>query len=152
MQDRDYQKEFENRDTLGFLINRAGKVMANTLRGKLAEKGVELPFEQWTILFMLWQEDGRNQIELVQGLYKDKATITRGLHSLERLNFVVRITDEKDKRNKKIYLTHKGKKLKNEVIPLAHQTTEIAIQNISDREIKVCRKVLQKIFENLDKQ
>lgn len=125
-------------------------MMRNTLRDKLSEEGVEMPFEQWRVLFMLWVEDGRNQAELAEWSFKDKTTITRGLQSLEKLNLVVRITDEKDKRNKLIFLTHKGRELKNKVMPLAAATMEDAIQDISKEELNICRKVLGKIYNNLN--
>ncbi|MEL6925948.1 MAG: MarR family transcriptional regulator, partial [Bacteroidota bacterium] len=102
------------------------------------------------VLFMLWVEDGRNQAELAEWSFKDKTTITRGLQSLEKLNLVVRITDEKDKRNKLIFLTHKGRELKNKVMPLAAATMEDAIQDISKEELNICRKVLGKIYNNLN--
>lgn len=141
----------EDRESLGFLVNRAGRMMENVLRDKMVNAGIEMPHEQWVILFLLWQRDGRNQNDLARNICKDKGTITRGLDSLERYNFVVRVQDEQDKRHKRVYLTHKGKEMQAKLIPLGEATTELAIEGIGENELAICKKVLRNIFENLEK-
>lgn len=136
-------------DSFGYLTNRAGSQMMKAMRDSLTTAGIEMPPEQMMVLFQLWEKDGINQKELVDGSFKDKTSITRGIHSLEKHNLVVRITDENDKRNKKIYLTQKGKKMEKIVKPLAYETQGQAIKGISKKDLEVCKKVLNKIYENL---
>ena len=145
------KKISDHNESLGFLVNRAGKMMANTIQAKMREKGLDLAHEHMGLLFMVWREDGINQKELVGNLYKDKSTITRGLIALEKHNLIVRITDEKDKRNKRIFLTSKGKLLKKEIQPLMKFVNESAAENISSKELKNCKKVLIQIYKNLIK-
>jgi len=123
--------------------------MANTIQAKMREKGLILAHEHMGLLFMLWRKDGINQKELVGSLFKDKSTITRGLKALEKHNLIVRITDEKDKRNKRTFLTSKGKLLKKEITPLMIELNESAAENISQKELNICKKVLNQIYENL---
>ena len=80
--------------------------------------------EHMIILFILWKNDGASQKSVVNNIFKDKSTITRGLSYLEKENLIVRITDENDKRNKKIHLTHKGKSLQKEVDSLRIELQE----------------------------
>ena len=136
-------------DSFGYLTNRAGSQLMKAMREKLMVAGVEIPPEQMMVLFHLWEKDGVNQKELVNTSFKDKTSITRGIHSLEKHNLVVRITDENDKRNKKIYLTQKGKKMEKIVKPLAYETQGQAIKGISKKDLEICKKVLNKIYENL---
>ena len=150
MTEKEFLQQVENSEALGYLINRAGHTMAYGLRTSIEEQGIELPFEQLKVLFMLWQKDGMYQSEVVNGVYKDKTTITRGLHNLEKHNLIVRVKDEKDKRNKKVFLTHKGKELRNLVIPLAFEMEKKAIEKISKKELEIFRKVLKKIYHNID--
>jgi len=150
LQEKDFLQHFNNEETLGYLVNRAGHTMGYKLRTLIAEQGIEIPFEQLIVLFMLWKRDGMHQSEVVHGIYKDKTTITRGLHNLEKHNLIVRIQDEKDKRNKKIFLTHKGKELKKTILPLAFEMIQNASEGISKEEMTICRKVLKKIYQNLD--
>lgn len=139
----------DHSDSLGYLINRAGKMMANTAQAKLREKGLVLAHEHMILLFMIWRQDGINQKELVGNIIKDKSTITRGLGALEKHNLIIRITDEKDKRNKRIFLTNKGKLIKKEIKPLMEEVNESAAKKISKKDLTICKKVLTQIYENL---
>lgn len=139
----------DKNDSFGYLSNRAASSILKSMREQLKQAGVEMPPEQMMILFRLWEKDGLNQKELNEGLFKNKATITRGINSLEKYNLAIRVTDEKDKRNKKVYLTHKGKEMESIVKSIAHQTQNNAIEGISNRDLDICIKVLNKIYENL---
>ena len=136
-------------DSFGYLTNRAGSQIMKTMKEKLTEAGVEMPPEQMMILFHLWEKDGVNQKELVNESFKDKTSITRGIHSLEKHNLVIRITDEKDKRNKKIYLTKKGKDMECVVKPIVYLTQGQAIKGILKKDLETCKMVLNKMYENL---
>ena len=136
-------------DSFGYLTNRVGSQMMKTMKEKLNAAGIEMPPEQMMIIFHLWEKDGVNQRELVSTSFKDKTSITRGIHSLEKHNLVVRIRDESDKRNKKIYLTKKGKDMEKIVKPLANETQGQAIKGILKKDLETCKMVLNKIYENL---
>ena len=136
-------------DSVGFLLHRAGRMIDSRMRENLTNAGLNLPHEQWVVLFLLWEQDGRNQSEIADLLFKDKGTITRGLISLEHLNLVVRIVDEADKRNKKVYLTQKGKELQNIIVPIALTTRADATEGIPEADLQLCKQVLIRIYENL---
>ncbi len=138
-------------DSLGFLINRAGKSMGQRLRQHFGEKGMDMPIEHWAILVNLWIKDGLNQQELADRTFKDKTTIARAINLLEKMNVVVRVQDENDKRQKNIHLTHKGKSLKEELGPLALQTIQESVEGISEEEVEICKNVLRKIYANIKK-
>jgi DNA-binding MarR family transcriptional regulator len=144
-------KEYNIENALGFLMNRSGRMMGKTLMKKFEEKGFEFSGGEWPILVHLWIQDGRHQKDLTEIMCRDKGTIARIIQGLERENLLVRIADESDKRSKRIFLTHKGKSIRKQLIPLAVETTLEAIQDIPQEEILICKKVLNKIFENLSK-
>jgi len=144
-------KKHSHRKEVGFNANRTGRLMAKHLTNIFVNEGVVLNGDQWPILLHLWQKDGRNQQELACAIFRDKATVARTMHVLERENLVVRVTDENDKRNKKIYLTHKGKELESKVMPMAFKLKQKALEGIDSKEIDVCNKVLEMIYENLNK-
>ena len=101
------------------------------------------------ILADLWRKDGVRQQDLVVSIIKDKANIARALTFLERSNIVVRVTDPKDKRNKRIYLTHKGKALKEQLLPQAIAIQEEIASQIDQKEFNTCMKVLEQIHDLL---
>lgn len=101
------------------------------------------------VLADLWQKDGIPQQELAISNIKNKATITRALKYLESSNILVRIVDPNDKRIKRIYLTHKGKELKNEILPHTRLLEEEIISNLDKEEFETCIKVLKQIHQQL---
>ena len=101
------------------------------------------------ILADLWRKDGVRQQDLVVSIIKDKANIARALSFLERSNILVRVTDPKDKRNKRIYLTHKGKALKGQLLPQAIAIQEEIASQIDQKEFNTCMKVLEQIHDLL---
>ncbi len=103
------------------------------------------------ILVDLWARDGVRQQDLAVSTIKDKATIARALDSLEQKNILVRVTDPNDKRNKRIYLTHKGKELQAHIWPHAQAVLQEASEGISAEEMDCCRQVLEKLYLKLIK-
>lgn len=135
--------------SLIFLTNRLGRLLANEARKRTDMEAHGLMPHHMGILADLWKKDGVRQQDLVVSVIKDKATIARALTMLEEANILVRVPDEHDKRNKRIYLTHRGKALKQELWPKAQELEEeIAIQ-LDKNEYQTCLKVLEQIYEIL---
>ncbi|RMG28217.1 MAG: hypothetical protein D6730_05890 [Bacteroidetes bacterium] len=62
----------------------------------------------------------------------------------------MRVPDQHDKRHKRVYLTHQGKCVQQALYACAHQTLEKACEGIEQQELNACRKVLIKMFHNLN--
>ncbi|PHN08026.1 MarR family winged helix-turn-helix transcriptional regulator [Flavilitoribacter nigricans] len=140
-------------DSLVFLTNRVGRLLSNEVRKKLEEEGGPqiLQTTHIGVLVDLWVQDGVRQQDLAVSTIKDKGTITRTLNFLEQENLVVRVTDRSDKRNKRIYLTHKGKEMEHRLLPYAEHATVGATDGISPEELRVCKDVLARLYKNLIK-
>ena len=143
--------KFHEKKGVGFHANRTGRLMAKHLSNVFLAEGVALNGDQLPVLLHLWMKDGLNQQEIACVIFRDKATIARHIDHLEKENLVLRVPDESDKRNKKIYLTHKGKELESKVMPMAFQLKEKALEGIDPTEIDTCNQVLEKIYNNLNK-
>ena len=111
---------------------------------------IDIQPQHMGVLSDLWKKDGIRQQDLAIALIKDKATIARTISYLEQKNILVRVADEQDKRTKRIYLTHKGKSLKQKLIPIAEATVEDALVGVSAEELNICNQVLGRIYENLN--
>ncbi|MFK7983938.1 MAG: MarR family winged helix-turn-helix transcriptional regulator [Saprospiraceae bacterium] len=134
---------------LGFLTNRIGRFIANQLKSQLGKEEFDMPSHCIGILADLWEQDGVIQQDLAISVVKDKATIARTLELMEKKNIIVRIKDEKDKSNKKIFLTYKGHQLQNQVLFHGNTVTKEAKKGISKEELDHCIKTLEKIYGNL---
>lgn len=145
------KEQIQIEQSLIFLTNRVGRLLANEIR---LHSGVEehglLPHHMG-ILSDLWKEDGVRQQDLVVSIIKDKATVARALSFLEKLNILVRVTDSSDKRNKRIYLTHKGKALKDKISPKARELESKIAQQLDPDEYATCMNVLKNIYRILTK-
>lgn len=134
-----------------FLTNRIGRLLANAIRDSMREEDAQVLPQHMGVLSDLWVRDGLRQQDLAISLIKDKATIARSLRTLEEQNIVVRVADPDDKRNKRIYLTHKGKSLKSALLPRAKQVQCEAMASIRGEDVQTCLNVLEQIYENLKK-
>ena len=137
--------------SLIFLTNRLGRLLVNEARKRTNMEAHCLMPHHMGILVDLWQKDGIPQQELAISNIKNKANITRALKHLESSNILVRVVDPNDKRIKRIYLTHKGKELKNDILPHT-KLLEKEIESCLDKEeFETCIKVLKQIHQRLSK-
>jgi DNA-binding MarR family transcriptional regulator len=141
------QQRYEG--SLSRLIYDAHRLVANLVHRQLKSAGYDLPTEQLRILVFLWMEDGPTQQALSARTGKDKANITRTIHSLEKKNIVVRILDRDDRRSKRVHLTSKGKKLEEVLTPMIDEVLGVAERDISLGEIMSCKSTITKYIDNL---
>lgn len=145
MKSIDYNLE----ESLGYIIGRAARSMANRLNHNFEKAGYDVTCEQWAVLTNLRHKDGQNQKELAGTSCKDKTSITRLIDGLEKRNLVVRIPGEKDARQKLIYLTNQGKAFQQELLQIVKQTLAEAQKGINPRNLKLCKDVLRQVAQNL---
>ncbi len=137
--------------SIAYLVGRTSRSIMKRLTNKFSASGFDVSYEQWSILVHLYRRDGQTQQELANIAVKDKAAITRLLNVLEKKNIVLRIPDRSDKRSKLIYLTHKAKEFKADLIAIVEDLLKEAEQGIGADEITQCRATLNKIFANFDR-
>lgn len=140
---------FDIENSLGSLIGRTAKLMGRLLEANFRKAGHNLSLEHWLVLVHLWQQDGRSQSELGWECGRTKTTITRAVDALEQQNYVLRVTDRTDRRNKLIYLTHQGKQLQDELLPVAQESLVEATRGIPPDEVERGKCMLRKLFNNL---
>ena len=141
--------QYKLEDSLGYVIGRAGRSLANRLNHNFEKAGHDVTCEQWAILTNLWQKNGQNQKDLAGVSCKDKTSITRLIDGMEKKNLVVRTPDKQDARHKFIYLTNKGKVLQQELVFIVQKTLMEAQSAISVKDLDTCKQVLRKVAQNL---
>jgi len=131
--------------SIAYLVGRTSRSIIKRLTKKFSDAGFDVSYEQW------YRKDGQTQQELSNIAVKDKAAITRLLNVLEKKNIVLRIPDRNDKRSKLVYLTHKAKDFKPDLIAVVEELLEEAEQGIPLEEMARCKTTLNKIFSNFDR-
>jgi DNA-binding MarR family transcriptional regulator len=104
------------------------------------------------ILADLVIKDGPRQQDLALSAIIDKATVARALGNLQREGMIRRSVDLEDRRQKRIYITDRGRDLWRHARDYSQQTIAIARRGVSDEELLTCTRVLQRMYHNLNEQ
>lgn len=136
-------------DSLGYILGRTVRSLGARLHRNFSQAGYDLTCEQWGLLSHLERNNGMNQQELAMISCKDKTSMVRLIDGLEKRKLVVRTPDKEDRRQKKIYLTVKGKTFQKRLLPIVEKTLEEAQGHITADEMNMCKRVLNRVYENL---
>lgn len=105
---------------------------------------------QFMFLLELYVEDGRSQEELAEVLKIDKGTTARAIKKLEENGFVRREKDDKDKRFNRVYLTQKGKEIKNNIFFILNKWDKKMSEQLDEEERQLLTKLLKKVCSNIN--
>ncbi len=129
-----------------FWMDRTMKAWKKASNKLFKDLGLKITSDQWIILKRLSEKSGLTQRELAQSISKDPASVTRILDLLEKENLINRIVA--DRRSFTIHLTSTGKALVEKVLPEAIKYREKGTEGVTEHEMEVFRKVLNKIRDN----
>lgn len=140
---------FRFETSFGRILGVAHTAMFRHLSKLMKQKNLPITPEQFSVLTHLWQKDGLPQTELAFCTDRNRANVTRIIDILEREGIVERKDDESDRRVFRIYLTEKGKSLREETAKCAAKSIEDSLSGLTKEEIDTCTKVLLQIRSNL---
>ena len=104
-----------------------------------------------SILFCLSREEGITQLELSRRAGLKPPTVSVALKHLEDEGYVIRETDEDDKRAARVYLSDKGHALRRDNDERFVTVDNEMMEGFSPEEIKLLRSMLLRIRDNLEK-
>jgi DNA-binding MarR family transcriptional regulator len=119
---------------------------------KLKGAGMNISFEVLEVIRVLRKQDGQNQQELADQLFKDKSTMTYLVDNMVKAGLVVRKEDQADRRNKLIFLTDKSRELREQIRPLVTQGFLSMAEDITEREIIETLKMVGLMNDSLERQ
>ncbi|MBU5439363.1 MarR family transcriptional regulator [Tissierella sp. MSJ-40] len=135
---------------VAFITNKAAKKMADEFNDRLMKLGITRV--QWIALFYLGKYDGISQKELGELMDIKESTVARLIDRMEKEDYVCRLKDKDDRRITKLYLTEKGKKYRQECLPEGEKMAEIFTKGISQEELDIFMKVVDKILSNIGQE
>ena len=144
--------KYRLQDSLGYLTYGVSGAIRKRITRELARKGYPLVAEQYAALIYIWDADGEPQRVLAEKLYRDKSTVTRLLGQIEAMGYIQRVPGKQDTREKRIFLTEKGKELMAGVTQLVLEILQLAVKGIGRNEVKICKEVLRRVRQNLTQQ
>jgi DNA-binding MarR family transcriptional regulator len=142
-----YWREAVPNDRLAHLIKDATRALVRALQMRLAERAVS--FGHWSFLRVLWEGDGITQRELSEQVGVMEPTTFTALKAMEQRGLVRRRRQGKDRKKIYIFLTAKGRRLKNVLVPLAEEVNAVAVRGVAAADIAATRAVMLAIIENL---
>ena len=108
-----------------------------------------LPYEitpvQHLILEALWVEEDLTASEIGKRLVLDNATLSGILDRMSEKGWVLKATDDKDKRFIRIYLTDKAKKLKPSILAEREKSNNEILGSLNLEEKVLLRRLLKDI-------
>ncbi|TMH25899.1 MAG: MarR family transcriptional regulator [Betaproteobacteria bacterium] len=136
-------------DRIAHLTKDAWRGFVRALQARLAAHGVS--FGHWTFLRILWEHDGLTQRELSDEAGVMEPTTGAAIRAMEKLGYVTRTRNARNRKNVYVHLTPKGRALKSKLVPLAVEVNEIGLAGVSAQDRAATQRTLLAILENLSR-
>lgn len=133
---------------LGFLMERATRMIKLRFHQLFKEHGIDLSPEQWVVIDILKREGVLSQKELCEISFKDAPSISRLLDALIKKGLIDKTSDKLDKRASSICLTQKGELLVDKVRPLVIQLRRLGMSGLDSEQTTQFSETLDHIFQN----
>ena len=134
-------------DRLAHLVKDATRALVRALQMRLVEHGVS--FGHWTFLRILWEHDGLTQRALSEQAGVMEPTTFSALKAMEQRGYVVRRQMPDHRKNVHVFLTPRGRALKDKLVPLAEDVNRVAIGGLAAEDVFHARRILLAVIENL---
>jgi DNA-binding MarR family transcriptional regulator len=134
-------------ETSGYLLARVCKAHRGGVGATLAELGLHVGQEM--VLSHLWRQDGLSPSELAERLGVEPPTVTNMLSRMEKARLLERCRDPGDARCTRVYLTKKGRELREPVERRWEAVQKRAFAGITAEEEALLCDLLVKIHGNL---
>lgn len=140
-------EDLDAAESIGYLIRDAHRTFMRSIEARIGQHGITSGM--WWFLRRLWVEDGVSQAELSEQLHVMGPTTVRAMDRLERSGLIERRQSASDKRKAIIFLTEKGRALRVQLMPYAHEVQDIALSSLSDIEAQILRSLLVKVTNSV---
>jgi len=134
-------------ESLGYQIRTTHRLFQRALQTELEKAGVTLG--TWYFLRVLWSEDGITQSQLSQRVGTMEPTTLSAIRDMVRNGWVRRVPHAQDRRKINIYMTDKGRALRDQLLPVAYAVIASASTGLTDREKTMLISLLRAMQANL---
>jgi DNA-binding MarR family transcriptional regulator len=134
-------------ESVGYQIRATHRALQRFLQLKIEPYGVTPGI--WYFLRALWHEDGLTQRELSRRVGTMEPTTMSAIVIMARKGLVRRVRSKTDRRKLHVHLTARGRKLRNQLIPLAKDVVATAVASLSAAERRQLLAGLAEIQRNL---
>jgi DNA-binding MarR family transcriptional regulator len=132
---------------IGYVLRHTHKAVSRRFAAELAKIGIA--FKHYYYLRALFETNGISQVELSERVGVDQSTVVTVIDTLVRAKIVERRKDPADRRKALIYLTPKGRALRQPVRAAIDAGQADAVRGISAADLKTFRSVATRVRHNL---
>ncbi len=133
---------------LCFLLDVATRRITKFYNRRLRRFGIT--YNHLFILTCLWDQEGVNVKDLAKQLCLDSSSLTGHLDRMERVALVVRQDDPDDRRAVRVFLTEKGRHLKEQLEPIGQELKESLQRGVPPKRVRAFAAALRNISSRLD--
>jgi DNA-binding MarR family transcriptional regulator len=137
----------EHSDFIGHRINVLARMSAKRQNEKFFHTG--LTSCQYSVILCLVEHGALIQSKIREQLYIEASTLSRTLDNMEKCDWIVRIVDENDKREKRVELTEKAREHFPELLQMIDDLQGQILNGILLEDLDVFNRVLEQVRENL---
>ena len=130
-------------ETVSYLLAKVTTAFRNSLERHMGAIG--LHGGQIFVLFELWKQDGLRQIDIVDRLNLSAPTVTKMLDGLIEIKLVTRNKVDGDNRSKRIFLTERGRDMREEIEAQWLELEENCLSGLTETERLVLFDLLGKL-------
>ena len=134
----------------GTYIDRNYRLIRLRFLQAFKKAGVDITTEQWVLMDLLMEENGLSQNELATRSFKDAPTVSRIIDLLCKKGFTERQKAENDKRRHDIFLTKKGKKVFEDLLPTVMDLRQKGWDGLSDEDYQTFLRIMNQVFKNFE--
>ena len=139
--------DYRTDESMGFLVKEAARAFIRALAPRIARHGISPG--QWFVLRILWEQDGLSQRDISRRLGIMDPSTASTLASLERDGLIRRQKHPTDRRQTLVYLTAKGRDLRDRTLHSARDINALAATGLDPDEVALSRRVLLRMIDNL---
>jgi DNA-binding MarR family transcriptional regulator len=134
---------------LPYVLNRVTNRLNADFQTALRKRGMTLT--HWRVLAFLNETDGLGVSALGDRTVTDQSTLSRALQQMERQGLVERLANSADNRFVEVHVTTRGKVLFAEILPLALQLRDRALDGLAEADRERLLDLLSQILDNLQR-
>ncbi len=131
---------------LAYLLAQANREINRQLDERLRTEGV--PVEQWRILKVLSDGNGRSMGDLADAALLNHPTLTKTIDRMVSDSLVYRISDPNDRRKVLIFSSDRGKALSRRLNSLAASQEAHIVDSYGDKATTQLKRLLENLIES----
>lgn len=134
---------------LGRNMNELRMQFRKYMQGKVRSLDLHLTYEMLEVMICLWRQDGVNQQLIADITLRDKSAMTYLVDNLIKRKMITRKEDERDRRNKLIYLTVEGRELQDRLQPWVAEMYDRATTGLDASSLVNGKELIESMIKNL---